>query len=103
MIDRVFIGFVSVGYVLRSRPPRTDCNTALSSRYFRHPQAAAQEPFRGVHMLHYAVVFFVIALIAAFFGFGGIAVGAAGIAKILFIVFLIGAVVTFLMSLGRRV
>jgi uncharacterized membrane protein YtjA (UPF0391 family) len=59
--------------------------------------------FKGVHMLHYAVVFFVIALIAAFFGFGGIAVGAAGIAKILFIVFLIGAVVTFLMSLGRRV
>jgi uncharacterized membrane protein YtjA (UPF0391 family) len=58
---------------------------------------------RGAHMLHYAVVFFVIALIAAFFGFGGIAVGAAGIAKILFIVFLIGAVVTFLMSLGRRV
>jgi uncharacterized membrane protein YtjA (UPF0391 family) len=59
--------------------------------------------FRGAHMLHYAAVFFVIALIAAFFGFGGIAVGAAGIAKILFIVFLIGAVVTFLMSLGRRV
>jgi uncharacterized membrane protein YtjA (UPF0391 family) len=58
--------------------------------------------YRGAKMLHYAVVFFVIALIAAFFGFGGIAVGAAGIAKILFIVFLIGAVVTFLMSLGRR-
>jgi uncharacterized membrane protein YtjA (UPF0391 family) len=58
---------------------------------------------RGANMLHYAVVFFVIALIAAFFGFGGIAVGAAGIAKILFIVFLIGAVITFLMSLGRRV
>ena len=35
-------------------------------------------------MLHYAVVFFVIALIAALFGFGGIAAGAAGIAKILF-------------------
>ncbi|HSY94201.1 MAG TPA: DUF1328 domain-containing protein, partial [Steroidobacteraceae bacterium] len=29
-------------------------------------------------MLHYAVVFFIIALIAAVFGFGGIAVGAAG-------------------------
>ena len=54
-------------------------------------------------MLHYAVVFFIIALIAAFFGFGGIAVGAAGIAKVLFVVFLIGAVVSFLMSLGRRV
>ena len=51
-------------------------------------------------MLHYAVVFFVIALMAAFFGFGGIAVGAAGIAKVLFIVFLIGAIVSFLMSLG---
>ena len=54
-------------------------------------------------MLHYAVVFFIIALIAAFFGFGGIAVGAAGIAKSLFIVFLIGAIVSLLMSLGRRV
>ena len=42
-------------------------------------------------MLHYAVVFLVIALIAALFGFGGIAAGAAGIAKILFVIFLIGA------------
>ena len=40
-------------------------------------------------MLHYAVVFLVIALIAALFGFGGIAAGAAEIAKILFVVFLI--------------
>jgi uncharacterized membrane protein YtjA (UPF0391 family) len=54
----------------------------------------------GIAMLHYAVVFFVIALIAALFGFGGIAAGAAGIAKILFVVFLIGAVVAFLMN-GR--
>jgi hypothetical protein len=29
-------------------------------------------------MLHYALVFFVIALIAAVFGFGGIAAGAVG-------------------------
>ena len=54
-------------------------------------------------MLHYAVVFFIIALIAALFGFGGLAVGAASIAKILFVVFLIGALVSFLMSIGRRV
>jgi uncharacterized membrane protein YtjA (UPF0391 family) len=65
--------------------------------------AATASSTKGVIMLHYAVVFFIIALIAAVFGFGGIAVGAAGIAKILFIVFLIGAVVSFLMSLGRRV
>ena len=31
-------------------------------------------------MLHYAVVFLVIALIAALFGFGGIAASAVGIA-----------------------
>jgi uncharacterized membrane protein YtjA (UPF0391 family) len=90
-----------VGYVLRRPPIQADCNDAADSRYFRNRRLLRIE-FRGANMLHYAVVFFVIALIAAFFGFGGIAVGAAGIAKILFIVFLIGAVVTFLMSLGRR-
>lgn len=47
-------------------------------------------------MLHYAVVFFVIALVAALFGFGGVAAGAVGIAKVLFFVFLVLAVVTFL-------
>ena len=31
-------------------------------------------------MLYYAVVFFVVALIAAVFGFTGIAAGAAGVA-----------------------
>ena len=50
-------------------------------------------------MLHYAAVFFVIALIAALFGFGGIAAGAVEIAKILFFVFLILAIVSAL--LGR--
>lgn len=47
-------------------------------------------------MLHFAVVFFVIALVTALFGFGGIAAGAVGIAKVLFFVFLVLAVVTFL-------
>jgi len=54
-------------------------------------------------MLHYAAVFFIIALIAAVFGFGGIAAGAVGIAKILFVVFLIGAVVAFLLNGRSRV
>ena len=53
-------------------------------------------------MLHYAVVFFVIALIAAVFGFGGIAAGAVGIAKILFFVFVVLAVATFLFGLIKR-
>jgi uncharacterized membrane protein YtjA (UPF0391 family) len=53
-------------------------------------------------MLHYAAVFFVIALIAAVFGFGGIAAGAAEIAKILFFVFLIGFVISLVIGLFRR-
>jgi uncharacterized membrane protein YtjA (UPF0391 family) len=55
-----------------------------------------------ISMLHYAVIFFVIALIAAVFGFAGIAAGAAGIAKILFFVFLILAIVSFIANTARR-
>lgn len=40
-------------------------------------------------MLYYAIVFFVVALIAAALGFGGIAGAATGIAKILFFIFVI--------------
>jgi uncharacterized membrane protein YtjA (UPF0391 family) len=40
-------------------------------------------------MLHYTIIFLVVAIIAAVLGFGGIAGAAAGIAKILFFVFLV--------------
>ncbi|MFN0186746.1 MAG: DUF1328 domain-containing protein [Aquabacterium sp.] len=53
-------------------------------------------------MLYYAVVFFVIALVAALFGFGGIAASAVGIGKILFVVFAVLAVATFLFGLIKR-
>lgn len=53
-------------------------------------------------MLHYAIVFFVIALIAALFGFGGIAASAAGIAKTLFFIFIVLAVASFVFGLVRR-
>ena len=53
-------------------------------------------------MLHYAVVFFVIALVAALFGFGGIAAGAVEIAKLLFFVFLILFVVSLVGGLISR-
>jgi uncharacterized membrane protein YtjA (UPF0391 family) len=58
----------------------------------------AKEP----QMLHYSVVFLVIALIAAVFGFGGIAAGAVEIAKILFFIFAVMAVVSFVISLVRK-
>lgn len=51
-------------------------------------------------MLHYSVIFLVVALIAAAFGFGGIASTATEIAKILFFVFLAIFVISLL--LGRR-
>jgi uncharacterized membrane protein YtjA (UPF0391 family) len=57
----------------------------------------------GRAMLRWAVIFFVIALVAALLGFGGIAAGAAGIAKLLFVLFLVVFVISLLMGLVRRV
>lgn len=48
-------------------------------------------------MIYYAVVFFVIALIAALFGFTGIAGNGAGVARILFGVFLAISLLTFIL------
>lgn len=53
-------------------------------------------------MLYWAVVFFIVALVAALFGFGGIAAGAVAIGKILFVLFLILFVVSLILGLGRR-
>jgi uncharacterized membrane protein YtjA (UPF0391 family) len=55
-------------------------------------------------MLYYALIFFIVALIAGALGFGGIASATAGIAQILFFIFLIGFAVTLIMHLlsGRR-
>ncbi|PRP93706.1 DUF1328 family protein [Enhygromyxa salina] len=53
-------------------------------------------------MLYYALIFFIIAIIAAIFGFGGITTGAASIAQILFWVFLVSAVATTVMHMVRR-
>jgi len=60
--------------------------------------AANQEP----RMLHYAVVFFIIALIAAVLGFGGLAAGAASIGKVLFVIFIVMALVTIVADLVRK-
>lgn len=55
-------------------------------------------------LLWWAVVFFIIAIIAAIFGFGGIAAGAVSIAKILFVVALVVFVVLLIAGLftGRK-
>jgi len=57
----------------------------------------------GRIMLYYALVFFLIAVVAAVFGFGGIAVGSAAIARILFYIFLVLFVVSGIRGLlGKR-
>jgi uncharacterized membrane protein YtjA (UPF0391 family) len=53
-------------------------------------------------MLRYAIVFLVIALIAAFLGYGGVANYSYEGAKIIFFVFLILAVLSFLGHGFRR-
>lgn len=47
-------------------------------------------------MLYWALVFLIIALIAAFFGFTGVYVASAGIAKVLFFVFLVLFIISLL-------
>lgn len=53
-------------------------------------------------MLSWAIAFFLLALVAAFFGFGGIASSAAGIAKVLLVLFVIGFIVSLLLGLRGR-
>ena len=52
-------------------------------------------------MLYWALVFFVVAIVAAVFGFGGIASTAAGIAQILFYIFIAIFVISLIMGLVR--
>jgi uncharacterized membrane protein YtjA (UPF0391 family) len=53
-------------------------------------------------MLRWAVIFFIVALIAAAFGFLGIAAAAVGIARVLFFIFLVLFLVSLAGGLLRR-
>jgi uncharacterized membrane protein YtjA (UPF0391 family) len=53
-------------------------------------------------MLRLAILFFVIALIAAVLGFSGVAFLSADIAKILLVVFLVLAVLSLIAGVARR-
>jgi len=53
-------------------------------------------------MLRWAVIFFVVAIVAAVFGFGDIAAGAGGIAKILFFLFLVLFLVSLIAGVAGR-
>jgi uncharacterized membrane protein YtjA (UPF0391 family) len=51
-------------------------------------------------MLHYALIFLLVALVAALFGFGLISATAASIAKVLLFLFVVALVVSLIT--GRR-
>jgi uncharacterized membrane protein YtjA (UPF0391 family) len=53
-------------------------------------------------MLYWALVFFIISLIAALFGFTGIAIAFAGIAKILFFIFIVLFILALIFGWRRR-
>ena len=55
-------------------------------------------------MLRWAVIFFVLALVAGVLGFGGVATASVGIAKILFYLFVIIFLLSLVMGLasGKR-
>src|SRR3546814_8522306 len=58
---------------------------------------------KGNGMLGWAIFFFLLAIVAAFFGFGGVAAIAVDAAKILFVVFVILFVLTLVVHLVREI
>jgi uncharacterized membrane protein YtjA (UPF0391 family) len=63
--------------------------------------ADVDEPEDSI-VLRWALIFFVVALMAAVLGFTGIALAAAGVAKILFYIFVILFVLSLLGHVARR-
>lgn len=53
-------------------------------------------------LLHYAVIFLIVALVAAFFGFGGVAGTAMGGAQMLFWAAIVLFVISAVIGLVRR-
>src|SRR5215469_13558820 len=81
--------------------------TTADAKLRRHPLGSTEarsEPnrFGRGSMLYWAVVFFVVAVIAAVLGFSGIALAAAGVAKILFVIFLVLFLISIISHLARR-
>ena len=109
--ERLVQGAVTVGYGADRQTVAELLNDAFKQKLVRLARAQGVESCAdgrcrsliwGKAMLRYAVIFFIIAIIAAVFGFGGIATGAAEIAKILFFIFLVIFLATLLLGLIRR-
>jgi uncharacterized membrane protein YtjA (UPF0391 family) len=79
------------------------CRFSLSPRECEAFRVAEQKRTpKEADMLRWALIFFIVALVAAVFGFWGIVAAAAGIAKILFFLFLVLFLVSLVGGLMRR-
>jgi uncharacterized membrane protein YtjA (UPF0391 family) len=77
--------------------------TDMARRPASRPHIEAARVRGETTMLYYALVFLLIAIVAAVFGFGGVAVVSAGIAKILFFIFIVLFLVSLITHMSRRV
>jgi uncharacterized membrane protein YtjA (UPF0391 family) len=78
-------------------------NEAASNARETDSAAGSGRRERRNKMLYYALVFLLIAIVAAVLGFGGVAVISAGIAKILFFIFIVLFLVSLITHMSRRV
>jgi uncharacterized membrane protein YtjA (UPF0391 family) len=86
-----------------SQPIQFSCSSAFAVRGYSQWAIKLRLDLAEVTMLYWALVFLIVAIVAAIFGFGGIAVASAGIAKILFFIFLVLFVVSLIFRGVRRV
>jgi uncharacterized membrane protein YtjA (UPF0391 family) len=93
---------IAWGGALREHAPARGSLVSAAAVYASRATSLDLRSKGSDDMLHYALVFFIIALIAALFGFGGIAAGAAEIAKILFFIFAVLFLISLIVGLFRR-
>jgi uncharacterized membrane protein YtjA (UPF0391 family) len=82
------------------RPDRA--GTELSDRRAKKTASRRAGLLQEVNMLHYALLFLIVAIIAGVLGFGVIAGVAAGVAKILFLLFLVLFLASLIFGSLRR-
>src|SRR5215813_977875 len=103
--ERGYTSRVSPTLKLISTIPGTGAERgAFCSRNLSCAVRPAQQTWRSTvgNLLHYALVFLVVALVAAAVGFGGVAGFAMDAARLLFWVFIVLFVISLLAGLVRR-
>jgi uncharacterized membrane protein YtjA (UPF0391 family) len=75
------------------------CGSGRRRNEYRRLRLLERAREAAMTLLKWALIFFVISIIAAIFGFGGVSAAAADIAKILFYIFLVIFIVLLVLGL----